>query len=122
MRIDKITAILLLSTFSLAWDLREKFDVYSKILMLADKKTGSIEEHILYGKLAVCLDDNRTASKLSNTLESPQFRDGLLSLITTVNMARSEAIADPDGVGSLDYLVGRIRKTYVESSKLYFGR
>ncbi|KAJ2437585.1 hypothetical protein GGF42_008578 [Coemansia sp. RSA 2424] len=89
--------------------------------MLADKKTGSIDEHIIYGKLAVSLGDTRTAEKLSNALESPQFRDGLLSLISIANTLRSEAIDDPDGVGNFDYLVARIRKTYAESSKLFFG-
>ncbi|KAJ2744989.1 hypothetical protein GGI20_002526 [Coemansia sp. BCRC 34301] len=122
MKISKAAVILFLSAHSLAWDLQQKFDLYTKILMLAERSTGSIDEHIIYGRLAVSLGDRRAADKLSSTLESPQFRDGLLSLITTINTVRSEAIDDPDGVGNIDYLIGRLRKTYIKSAKQSFDR
>ncbi|KAJ2867751.1 hypothetical protein GGH94_000625 [Coemansia aciculifera] len=121
MNLSRVAAMLFLASHSLAWDLQQKINMYLKIIELAEVKTGSVGEHIIYGKLAQSLGDVRTAENLSYLLVSPQFRDGLLSLITTVNLVRSEAIDDPDGVGNFDYLVGRIRKTYAESLKQFFG-
>ncbi|KAJ2006619.1 hypothetical protein H4R26_001259 [Coemansia thaxteri] len=122
MRISRVATVLLFAGSAMAWTLPQKIGIYSLIQKLAQQKTGSIEEHIIYGKLAVFLGDMPTAAKLSNALESPQFRDALFSLLSNVNTVRSEAISDPDGVGNIDYLVDRIRKTYAESIKVFFSR
>ncbi|KAJ2836527.1 hypothetical protein FBU31_001350 [Coemansia sp. 'formosensis'] len=120
MNISRVAAILFFASHILAWDVLQKLNLYPRIIELVDMKTGSVEEHIVYGKLAQFLADTRTAEHLSYPLRSPQFRNGLLSLISSVNLVRSEAIDDANGVSNIDYLVGRIRKTYAESLKQYY--
>ncbi|KAJ2059572.1 hypothetical protein GGI08_003214 [Coemansia sp. S2] len=120
MNIIRVAAILFLTSHCLASDVQKKGLMYPRIVELADTKTGSVGEHVIYGKLAQALGDVRSSEKLSYMLVSPEFREGLLSLIATVNLVRSDSIDDPEGVGNFDYLLGRIRKTYAESLKRFF--
>ncbi|KAJ2809888.1 hypothetical protein GGI24_007127 [Coemansia furcata] len=91
------------------------------IQRLAEQKVASGEEHVIYARLAVFFGDVRASVKLSYPLDSPQFRDALFSLLMTAGSAKVEAVNDPAGVDNLDYLISRIRKTYGESLKQFWG-
>ncbi|KAJ2488812.1 hypothetical protein IWW37_004516 [Coemansia sp. RSA 2050] len=105
----------------MAWTMPQKVGIYTLIQKLAEQKVASAEELVTYAKLAVFLGDVRTAVKFSYSLDSPQFRDAMLSLLTTVGSAKAEAMNDPAGVDNLDYLIVRIRQTYGESLRKFWG-
>ncbi|KAJ2055811.1 hypothetical protein GGI17_006507 [Coemansia sp. S146] len=99
----------------------QKIGIYTMIQKLTEQKVGSAEEHVIYAKLAIFFGDMRSSAKLSYSLDSPQFRDALFSLLTAVGSAKVEAVNDPAGVDNLDYLIGRIRKTYGESLRQFWS-
>ncbi|KAJ2307837.1 hypothetical protein H4S02_008103 [Coemansia sp. RSA 2611] len=116
-----LLAFLLFAVCAVAWNFPEKVGVYSMIHKLNQYKTGSMEERIIYGKLSMFLGDWRNSAKLSSARESTQYRDALLALLSNVNTVRSDAINDPAGVDNLEYLVIRIRQSYGDSLRSYFG-
>ncbi|KAJ1750783.1 hypothetical protein LPJ79_002622 [Coemansia sp. RSA 1821] len=118
---SNLLVTILLVACAAAWTFPEKVGVYSMIHKLTQFPTGSMEERIIYGKLAMFLGDWRNSAKLSSARESSQFRDALLVLLSNVNTVRSDAINDPAGVDNLEYLVGRIRQSYGDSVRAYFG-
>ncbi|KAJ2860563.1 hypothetical protein GGH94_005442 [Coemansia aciculifera] len=121
MKFGRLAAVLLLVGHSLAWSMPQKIGIYTMIQKLTEQKVGSAEEHVIYAKLAIFFGDMRSSAKLSHSLDSPQFRDALFSLLTTVSSAKVEAVNDPAGVDNLDYLIGRIRKTYGESLRQFWS-
>ncbi|KAJ2577535.1 hypothetical protein GGF44_003480 [Coemansia sp. RSA 1694] len=120
MKFGWIAAALLLAGHSLAWSMPQKIGIYTMIQKLTEQGVGSSEEHVIYAKLAVFFGDVRTSAKLSNSLQSPQFREALFTLLTAVSSAKVEAVNDPAGVDNLEYLIGRIRKTYGESLRQFW--
>ncbi|KAJ2878481.1 hypothetical protein GGI21_003186 [Coemansia aciculifera] len=121
MKFGQLATVLLIAGQCLAWSMPQKIGIYTMIQKLTQQQVGSSEEHVIYAKLAIFLGDVPTSAKLSHPLASPQFRDALFSLLTNVNSAKIEAVNDPAGVDNLDYLIGRIRKTYGESLKQFWG-
>ncbi|KAJ1829422.1 hypothetical protein LPJ56_000364 [Coemansia sp. RSA 2599] len=89
---------------------------------LAQFKTSSVEERLIYGKLAIFFDDWESSARLSGSVDSAQYREGLFALLAHINAARSEAISDKGGVENLEYLVSRIRSSYSESIHKFFGQ
>ncbi|KAI9504311.1 hypothetical protein GGI25_004392 [Coemansia spiralis] len=117
-----IIAMLALVSFSMAWTFPQKVGIYAMIQKLAQFKTGSMEEQIVYGKLSMFLGDWRNSAKLSSNMASSQYRDALFALLSNVNTVRSDAINDTSGVDNLEYLVGRIRQSYANSLHQFFGQ
>ncbi|KAJ2111012.1 hypothetical protein GGI16_000023 [Coemansia sp. S142-1] len=99
----------------------QKIGIYTMIQQLTQQQVGSSEEHVIYAKLAVFLGDVRSSAKLSYSLDSPQFRDALVSLLMTVGSSKIEAVNDPAGVDNLNYLMLRLRKTYGESLRQFWS-
>ncbi|KAJ2807334.1 hypothetical protein H4R20_001327 [Coemansia guatemalensis] len=118
---SNLLVILLFAVCAVAWNFPQKVGVYSMIHKLTEFKTGSMEERIIYGKVAMFLGDWRNSAKLSSARESAQYRDALITLLSNVNMVRSDAVSDPAGFDNLEYLVGRIRNSYSDSLKTFFG-
>ncbi|KAJ2501408.1 hypothetical protein GGH96_001931 [Coemansia sp. RSA 1972] len=114
-------AFLLLIVCAAAWNFPEKVGVYSMIHKLTEFQTGTMEERIVYAKLSMFLGDWRTSAKLSSARESAQFRDALLVLLSNINTVRSDAISDPSGADNFEYLTRRVRMSYGDSLKTYFG-
>ncbi|KAJ2688612.1 hypothetical protein IWW39_002084 [Coemansia spiralis] len=121
MKFGRIATILMLAGHSMAWTMPQKVGIYTLIQRLAEQKVASAEELAIYTKLAVLFGDVRTAVKLSYSLNTPQARDAMISLLTTVGSAKAEAMNDPAGVDNLDYLIVRIRNTYGESMKKFWS-
>ncbi|KAJ2555705.1 hypothetical protein EV175_002204 [Coemansia sp. RSA 1933] len=117
-----LLAILALCGCSLAWTFPQKVGIYAMIQKLSQFKTGSMEERIIYAKLAVFLGNWRNSAKLSSAVESSQYRDALFTLLTDINSVRSDAINDTAGVDNLEYVVIRIRQSYTNSIKQFFGQ
>ncbi|KAJ2504743.1 hypothetical protein GGI11_007251 [Coemansia sp. RSA 2049] len=117
-----ILAILTLVGFSLAWTFPQKVGVYAMIQKLSQVKTGSMDERIIYGKLAMFLGDWRISARLSSSVETTQYRDALFALLSNINAVRSDAINDTAGVDNLDYVVIRIRQSYSNSLQQFFGQ
>ncbi|KAJ2400557.1 hypothetical protein GGI23_001960 [Coemansia sp. RSA 2559] len=117
-----VLAILALAGYSLAWTFPEKVGIYAMIQKLSQFKTGSMEERIVYGKLSMFLGDWRNSAKLSSAVESSQYRDALFTLLSDINAVRSDAINDTAGVDNLEYVINRIRLSYSNSIKQFFGQ
>lgn len=116
-----VPLFLIFTSTGLAWSFAQKVGIYSLIHRLSEFKTGSVEEHVIYGKIAMFLEDWHTSAKLSHGFETPQFRDALYSLMATINTGRSEAISEPAGLDNLEYLLQRIRKSYSSSLSSFFS-
>ncbi|KAJ1719450.1 hypothetical protein LPJ61_006304 [Coemansia biformis] len=121
MKINLLAVLLVAATTVAAWGFPQKLGVYSMIQRLAQVKTGSQDERIIYGKLAMFLGDWRTSARLSSTRESVQYREALLALVTNINTVRSDAINDPNGVENLEFIIRRIRSSFNDSMRAYFG-
>ncbi|KAJ2688891.1 hypothetical protein H4R19_006536, partial [Coemansia spiralis] len=121
MKFNLLAVLLVGTTAVAAWDYPQKLGVYSMIQKLTQYKTGSMDERIVYAKLAMFFGDWPTAARLSSAKESQQFRNALLGLVTNINSVRSEAINDSNGVENLEYIIRRIRSSYQDSLRDYFG-
>ncbi|KAJ2749015.1 hypothetical protein IWQ56_007320 [Coemansia nantahalensis] len=121
MKLNLLAALLAGATAVAAWTFPQKLGVYSMIQRLAQAKTGSVDERIIYGKLAMFFGDWRTSAWLSSTRESQQYRNALLTLVTDINTVRSDAINDPNGVENLEYIIRRIRFSFQDSLAVYYG-
>ncbi|KAJ2722982.1 hypothetical protein GGI07_002938 [Coemansia sp. Benny D115] len=103
------------------WSFPQKVGVYSMVQRLAGFKTSSQEEQIVYGKIAIFFNDWETSAKLSSPVDSPEYRNALFVLLADIGTTRSEAINDKAGVQNIDYLIDRIKASYGDSIRRYFG-
>ncbi|KAJ2781831.1 hypothetical protein H4R18_002640 [Coemansia javaensis] len=121
MKPNLLALLLFAASAAAGWSFPQKLGFYSMIQRLTEFKTGTGEERVIYAKLAMFMGDWRTSAWLSSNRESAHYREALLALVSDINTARSDAINDPGGVENLEFVIRRIRSSYNDSLKAYFG-
>ncbi|KAI8321195.1 hypothetical protein GQ54DRAFT_311999 [Martensiomyces pterosporus] len=116
-------AVLLISSAwcGSAWTIGQKFGIYAMVQRLPRYQTSSQPERDVYVKVSMFLGNFKNAAALYKGVGTADYQNALFTLLTDVNAARSDAIDDPSGVLNMDYLVGRIRTSYLASVHAMFS-
>ncbi|KAJ2368587.1 hypothetical protein IW150_005368 [Coemansia sp. RSA 2607] len=91
------------------------------IQKLAQTQPSSMDERIVYGKMAIFFNDWLTSAQLSNNIDTSQYRSGLFSLLAHLNDVKQDAAKDPAGSDNMEYLFLRIKQSYGDSLYRFFG-
>ncbi|KAJ2780910.1 hypothetical protein GGI15_003378 [Coemansia interrupta] len=121
MQLKVLSLLFLASCAAATWTSAQKIGIYSMIQKLAQTQPSSMDERIVYGKMAIFFNDWLTSAQLSNNIDTSQYRTGLFSLLAHLNDVKQDASKDPAGSDNMDYLILRIKQSYGESLFRFFG-
>ncbi|KAJ1950198.1 hypothetical protein EC988_004478 [Linderina pennispora] len=105
------------------WSLQQKVLFYTLGQQLAKVSTGTPNERTIYIKLAEFLEDKDTAKGLNNDFAEYDYRESLYKVMEGLNTkARAEAIKDPNGQVTIDFLLTRLRQSYAHAVNAMISR